>query len=503
VKTVSRKTKRFGTAAIAVGLSMVAAGGPSLLAPTAGNASSHREAPLSSAEPQTDATDLYAFVSPDDPSKVTLISNWLPFQVPAGGPNFYPWAPGARYDINIDNNGDAKADIIYRWKFTSHYRSDKTFLYNTGVVEHLDDPDLNFSQTYDLTEHRRSSTGWTKKLLVNDAIAAPSHVGDASIPDYGQLVKEATVPLSGMKGQTYAGQTEDPFFLDLRVFDLLYGGDLSERGKDTLKGINVSTLALQVPKSAIATNASPIVGVWTTASRKSVVVTGSDGSQMKDGGYVQVSRLGNPLVNEVVIPVGEKDKFNASKPHNDGQFASHVLEPELPKLIEAVYGIPAPATPRNDLVAVFLTGVPGLNKPAKVTPSEMLRLNTSIAPAAEPNRLGVIAGDTAGFPNGRRLADDVVDIAIQVMEGELTGNPNDLGDLVDVNDVEFGTSFPYVALPHSGSNGSPAATSREVELKASTTGTTDGSTSGLVIITAGLLLAAMGATARRRATVRR
>lgn len=498
MNTVSRKTKRLGTTAIAVGLSVLAAGGPAMLGSTAGNASSHREAPLSAAEPQTDATDLYAFVSPDDPSKVTLISNWMPFQVPAGGPNFYPWAPGVRYDVNIDSNGDAKADTIYRWVFKSHYRNQQTFLYNTGVVEHLDDPDLNFYQTYDLTKLRRTSSGWTKKLLVDDAMAAPSHVGDASMPDYGQLVKEATVALPG-GGQTYAGQTEDPFFLDLRVFDLLYGGDLSETGKDTLKGINVSSLALQVPKAELATAANPIIGVWTTASRKQVVIIKKDGSQKRVGRWVQISRLGNPLVNEVVIPVGKKDKFNGSQPKNDGQFASHVVDPELPKLIQAVYGIPAPATLRNDLVSVFLTGVDGLNKPARVTPSEMLRLNTSIMPTAEPNRLGVIAGDTAGFPNGRRLADDVIDIAIQVVEGELVGNPNDLGDAVDANDVEFGTSFPYVALPHSGSGGSPVSISREVELKASTTETaTTGSTAGLVTITAGLLLVTMGATARRR-----
>jgi hypothetical protein len=245
-------------------------------------------------------------------------------------------------------------------------------------------------------------------------------------------------------GRVFAGQAEDPFFLDLRVFDLLYGGDLSEVGDDTVAGFGVNSVALQVDKKQLTRDGDPVVGIWSTTSRKD-----------SHGRYRQVSRLGMPLVNEVVIPLGKKDRFNASRPRDDAQFGQHVIDPELPKLIEAIYGIDAPATPRNDLVQVFLTGVPGLNQPKQVRPSEMLRLNTSIPPTAKPNRLGVIGGDNAGYPNGRRLTDDVVDISLQVVEGELTGSPNDLGDAVDANDVAFGKAFPYLALPKSGSDTMP------------------------------------------------
>jgi len=219
-----------------------------------------------------------------------------------------------------------------------------------------------------------------------------------------------------------------------------------------------------VPKSEIAAGndaaKNPVVGVWTTAERQSVRVESAKGSQKFNGPFVQVSRLGQPLVNEVVAPVGAKDLFSSSKPDKDGQFLKAVTEPEVPKLIEAIYKIKAPATPRNDLVEVFLTGVKGLNQPAKVTPSEQLRLNMSIPATAAANRLGVISGDKAGFPNGRRLADDVIDIALRVMEGELLGTKTKLGDGVDANDVAFENTFPYVALPHSGSLGASAAVTK-------------------------------------------
>ncbi len=256
-------------------------------------------------------------------------------------------------------------------------------------------------------------------------------------------------PTSARTGRSFVGQAEDPFFLDLRVFDLLYGGDFSETGDDTLDGFNVNSVALQVPRRWVAKKhnpkKNPIIGTWSTTSKKSV-----------GGGYRQVSRLGMPLVNEVVLPLAVKDAFNASKPTDDVAALDYVTNPELPKLIEAIYGIPEPETPRNDLVSVFLTGVEGLNKPAgKITPSEQLRLNMSTPVSQDPNRLGVIGGDNQGFPNGRRLADDVVDIALQVVEGELVGNPNDLSDGVNRNDVEFGDEFPYLALPESGSNEDP------------------------------------------------
>jgi Domain of unknown function (DUF4331) len=441
------------------------------LAPTASFASSHREAPLTAADPQIDGTDLYTFVSPDRPNTVTFISSWDPFEEPAGGPNFFPWAEGVHYDINIDNNGDAKPDVTYRWVFTNH-GDPNTFLYNNGPVTQLDppDPNLTFYQTYDL----QKVVGNNVTTLVHDAMAVPDDVGTGSMPDYrGNLFDAGSYPFGSAPSFTWAGQSDDPFFLDLRVFDLLYGGDLSETGDDTLTGFNVNTLALQVRMKNVALkhkpDVNPIIGVWTTASRKSMRVENGDGTQTFSGPNVQVSRLGNPLVNEVVIPRGKKDLFNASQPKNDGQFLGYVHDdPELPEVVHAVYpSIPVPdsdngtaGVQRDDLVQVFLTGINGLNQPPNVTPSEELRLNMSIPPC-EPGScndysdLGVIGGDNAGFPNGRRLSDDILDASLQVVEGELIGNPNDLGDGVNANDVPFNEEFPYVAYPHPGSAADP------------------------------------------------
>jgi hypothetical protein len=435
----NRATRRRRAVATLTGGALLVGVGAVGLAPNGAVASSHREAPLISGMPQYDTTDVYAFVSPDAPKKTTIIANWTPFEEPSGGPNFYPFPTDAQYDIRIDNDGDAKADQIYRWTFTKSVQNNQTFLYNTGQVTSLDDPDLNVRQEFTLT---RINVGGKTRVIAEGPVA-PSHNGETSMPDYGQLRDEAITPVLDGKGKTYAGQADDPFFLDLRVFDLLYGGDLSEVGNDTLAGYNVNTVALQIPSARLTEGDDPVVGVWSTTQKRTA-----------SGDWAQVSRLGNPLVNEVVIPLKDKNKFNASRPIDDPQFLDYVTEPHLADLIEAVYGIPAPATPRDDLVSVFLTGVDGLNKPANLAaPGEMLRLNTDIPPSENPERLGVIAGDTAGFPNGRRLADDVIDISLQVVEGELVGSPNDLGDAVGENDKAFGESFPYVALPHEGSVG--------------------------------------------------
>ncbi|MBU6532820.1 DUF4331 domain-containing protein [Streptomyces mayonensis] len=421
----------------------LAAAGTTALEPGAASASSHREAPLISGTPQYDNTDLYAFVSPDRPDTTTLVANWIPFEEPAGGPNFFTFAEDAQYDLNVDNDGDALGDLVFRYTFTTHTKNDKTFLYNTGEVTGLDDPDLNITQTYDLELiELHGGKEASRTPLAHGVPVAPSNVGKASMPDYGTLRKQAVHQLEG-GAQTFAGQADDPFFLDLRVFDLLYGGNLSEVGNDTLKGYNVNSIALQVPNHMIVQSAEqPVVGIWSTTRRKNA-----------QGEFTQVSRLGNPLVNEVVNPLKDKDTFNASEPADDAQFLANVTNPELPKLVEAVYGIEAPAEPRDDLVDVFLKGVADLNQPPHVTPSEQLRLNTSVAPAAEPKRLGVLDGDNAGFPNGRRLTDDVLDAALQVVEGELVGSANDLGDAVDANDKEFEQAFPYVAQPTEGSRG--------------------------------------------------
>ena len=444
----SRPTKQQGAVALACAGGLLTAVGFAGLGPLAATASSHREAPLIAGTPQYDNTDTYAFRSPEKQNTVTLVANWLPFEEPAGGPNFYSFATDAQYDIKIDNNHDAKPDVIFRWTFKDHYVTKDTFLAANGPVTSLKDKNLNFYQTYKLVKIKHGKT----KVIVRKKRVAPSNIGSATMPNYAALRNQAvTSPKKNVK--SFVGQAEDSFFLDLRVFDLLYGGDFSEAGDDTLAGFNVQSVALQVPKRYVAKKGNakkfPIIGVWSTTQKKST-----------NGKFVQVSRLGAPLVNEVVIPLKLKDAFNGLEPTGDAAAAlKYVTNPELPKLIEAVYGIKAPKTPRNDLVSVFLTGVEGLNMPkGKMTPSEQLRLNMSTPVTAQPNRLGVIGGDVQGFPNGRRLGDDVLDIALQVVEGELVGNPNDLSDGVDTNDVAFGTTFPYLALPASGSDANPHPT---------------------------------------------
>jgi hypothetical protein len=512
-------------------------------------ASSHREAPLIAGDPRVDNTDLYAFVSPDKKNTVTLIANVIPFEEPAGGPNFYPFQDGAHYDINIDNDGDAKAEIVYRWQFyTDDDRGNDTFLYNNGAVNSVKDKTLLFKQKYTLTriEHGK----WKK---VAHGTVAPSNVGKASMPDYAKLRDEAVtkVKVKG-GGKTFAGQADDPFFADLRVFDLLYGGDLSETGTDTLAGYNVNSIALQVPKSdlALKKNAkrNPVIGIWTSTAKQSVKLGG--GKAKPVGKFAQVSRLGNPLVNEVVLPAGLKDAFNAITPDIDAtipEVVARVTDPELPKLIEAIYKIPAPKGPRNDLVEIFLTGIAKkaptldgkkapiqadlnsqiLNKDVKAknfVPSEMLRLNTAVAPTAEPNRLGVIGGDLQGFPNGRRLEDDAIDISIQAVEGAAQEGKIvealAAGDAVDANDQAFEAKFPYVALPNVNSvntsakeGGDKSADKASVNGKkvlqvapiSSQTGPLGGSTS--TFLGAGALAALLGGGAiamyRRRQTAGR
>jgi hypothetical protein len=447
--SVSRRS-----AALTVTGGLLVAAGMAGIGPSGAQASSHREAPLIAGAPQYDTTDVYAFRSPERRNTISFIANWLPFSEPAGGPNFYSFAPDARYNIKIDNDGDARPDIVYRWEFKDNYRSRDTFLYNNGEVTSLNDENLNYYQTYRLTQIRDGR----ERVLIRNRPVVPSDVGETSMPDYEALREEGTTSVGSGRTRmaSFAGQAEDPFFLDLRVFDLLYGGDLSESGDDTLAGFNVNSVALQVNRRMLADDRNvpdnPVIGVWSTTDRRGV-----------DGSYRQVSRLGMPLVNEVVIPVGDKDKFNGSAPRNDGQFLDYVTKPELPKVVEAVYGFEAPAEPRNDLVSVFLTGLEGLNQPDGVTPSEQLRLNIGTPVSEEPNRLGALAGDNQGFPNGRRLGDDVLDIALQASQGALLspaqGDPESeddgLGDGVNANDVAFGDSFPYLGLPARGSDEAP------------------------------------------------
>ncbi|MEV6277912.1 DUF4331 domain-containing protein [Nocardia sp. NPDC051832] len=472
-RTPQRGLRRAGIALAAAGVAVLSGTG-GLVVPTAA-ASSHREAPLIAADPAGDNTDVYAFVSPDQPDTVTIVANWFGLQEPNGGPNFYPWATDANHDINIDNDGNGKPDISYRVTFTTDdRRGNKTFLYNNGPVTGLNDENLLYRQNYTLSV----SHGANDWRPISTGVSAPSYTGPASMPDYGVLRSEATKTLPG-GGTVYVGAAEDPFFLDLRVFDLLYGGDLSEVGTDTLAGTNVNTIVLRVPMKDLALKGdakrNPVIGVWSDTERRTLQLAPGTATPMGD--FVQVSRLGNPLVNEVVVPNGLKDAFNSLSPSADAGIPAvvqRVTDPELARLLEALYKVPAPATPRNDLVEIFLTGIaknaPTLdNTPAPIQadlnsqilnadadpkafrPSEMLRLNMSVPLTAQPNRLGVLAGDLQGFPNGRRLADDVVDIELQAIVGAAqTGKLVDAlatGDQVDVNDVAFSDTFPYVALP--------------------------------------------------------
>ena len=457
------------------------------------NASSHREAPLITSDPKADATDVYAFVSPRDEDNVVLIANYMPFQEPAGGPNFYFFDDSVRYEINVDNDGDAEADIIYRFEFDSGYQSEDTFLYATGPVEALDADTQNFRQTYTLTK----ITDEGEEELVSDAPVPPSNIGPKTYPDYDELMEAAYVDLPG-DGQVFAGQVEDPFFVDLgAAFDLINVRELPGNnggGIDALAGFNVHSLVLEIPKEEVTNDGSnptelddpaAVIGVWTSSYRQSTRVLNGDGTVSNSGDWVQVSRLGQPLVNEVVIPVGMKDRFNASTPSDDVQFANFVANPEFPVILNLLFGIFVPPQDdfgtedqRDDLITIFLTGIPGLNQPAGVTPSEQLRLNLAVPVTEEPNRFGVIAGDNQGFPNGRRLGDDVVDIALRVMAGAAYPlfHPEfvpdeigvQLGDGVDFNDRKFKKNFPYVVGPYSGFDSNPhqnAKTEKEVEDK--------------------------------------
>ena len=327
-------TRRRVLALLAAGATV--ASSAALLAPGSSLASSHREAPYTLSDPLVDNTDTYAFVSPDDQSKVTLMADFNGFQEPAQGPNFYPFDNKARYEIHVDNNGDAKPDITYRWTFkdvdnratAERGATDGTFLLNDGPVRSFDDPTLKFKQTYTLQGIRYNADGTEQApiALVTDGKAAPPNVGRASTPDYAKLRAEAITPTSVAGGKAFAGPADDPFFLDLRIFDLLHGGDFSEVGYDGLSGFNVNNVSVQVPKSLLVANGdaskNPVIGVWSTTSRArqrilladnappATSVTEDSDTAQDSGPFVQVSRLGNPLVNESVVPANLKDFFN-------------------------------------------------------------------------------------------------------------------------------------------------------------------------------------------------
>ena len=427
-------------------------------------ASSHREAPLISGDPLADNTDLYAFVSPRNPDRVTFIANFIPFEAPYGGPNFFKFDDNVLYEIMIDNNADAVEDVTFQFRFKTQVMNPNTFLYNTGPITALDAAAFNVRQTYSVTRVTGPRRRGAAQVLATDVPTPPVNVGLRSTPGYAALAAAAVRQLPNST-QVFAGQRDDPFFVDLNVFDLLAVPPADVDNSDSLAGFNVHSIAIEVPITSLTSNGSrpgsatdpaAVIGIWSTASRPSVT-SRAGGSEASSPRYVQVSRLGHPLVNEVVIPRGTKDTFNSIEPTSDAAALEFVLNPEVPKLLSALFGIQSPATPRNDLVTIFLTGIPGLNQPPNVKPSEMLRLNVAIGPVATPNRLAVLAGDIAGFPNGRRLGDDVVDIAFRVMAGATPLTPNfnaginaQLGDGINANDVPFLDVFPYVGLPRAG-----------------------------------------------------
>ncbi len=460
--------------------------GTLLNAPLAG-ASSHREAPMIAGDPYADLTDVYAFVSPDKPDFVTLIVDAIPYEDPMGGPNYYQFDPKVRYQLHVAQAGHNTADITYNVEFQTTVKNPNTFLYNFGPFAKAGDANLNVSQTATVTKQVR---GVGDTVIGTNMPVQPVNIGPHSNPPQidGKDSGNSASGVSGQAGITammngegwfYAGQRADPFFLDLGVFDLLALRPFDNlhkvvslpatEGVNSFNGFNVHSIAMQIPVTMLTTDgaaakadgSNSIIGVWATTWRRQTRVLSNDGfGDNQTGDWVQVERLGNPLVNEVVVPLGVKDHFNATPPSGDAEFLPAVTNPELPGLINALYGVPVPAAPRNDLVTIFLTGIPGLNQPANVQASEMLRLNMGVAPTAglgKGNRLGVLGGDNAGFPNGRRLEDDVVDIAIQAMAGATPLTPdfnkapnNLLGDGVNQSAQPFNGGFPYLSQPYQG-----------------------------------------------------
>jgi hypothetical protein len=457
--------------------------------------SSHREAPEISKDPVADSTDLYAFVSPDNPGTVTLIANYIPLQEPAGGPNFYEFGDDVLYEIHIDNNGDSRADITYQFTFSTRLTTPTSFLYNTGPIHSLSDPSWNSKQFYQVTVLE----GLQARILGRNLACPPCNVGILSTPDYeANLGRHAVHTLPG-KVKVFAGQRAEEFYVDLgSIFDLgnlrplqeanVYAkaaGLKSAPGVNTTDRLNVHSIAIQVPISQLTVPGHPTIGVWTTASRQRARVLGTLGERaVLSGPFSQVSRLGNPLFNEVIVPLGQKDYWNTQQPVKDKQFAPLVANPELASLLPVLYpgafphlaALDAARTARADLEAILLTGIPsglidGFTNFTGPVQADMLRLNTSIRPTPSDSgtfsTLGLIGGDPAGFPNGRRVTDDVVTIELRAIAGAVYPlvDPSYVVDTVvpDVTDGLTGanvtnqplTVFPYLGVPYDGYDNPP------------------------------------------------
>ncbi len=433
--------------------------------------SSHREAPEISKDPVADNTDVYAFVSPDRPDTVTIITNYLPAEVPAGGPNFFEFGNDVLYSIYIDNDGDGLPEITYEFSFETEIRNPNTFLYNTGPIGSLTDPNWNKRQFYNVVREDRRG----ERIVGEELACPPCNIGPRSTPKYAAL-GEAAVHKLPTGEVVFAGQ-----LADLRPFQNLHLIPTAKApGVDTLQTLNVHSIAIQVPikdltaDGSVPTNvmsAKAVLGIWGSASRRKMRLRDDANDERSEAGpWVQVSRLGNPLFNEVMIPLGLKDEWNARRPADDKDFIAHVQHPELAKLLPVLYPkvfphLEALTAPREDLVAIFLTGlppgiVPGFQNNTGKVLAEMLRLNVAVPPAATPNVLGLVAGDPAGYPNGRRVIDDVTTIAIRAIAGityplvKKTYEPDAAASAVTqgITPLPFRSqaTFPYVAAPHDG-----------------------------------------------------
>jgi hypothetical protein len=456
--------------------------------------SSHREAPGISKDPVADNTDTYAFISPDRPDTVTIITNYIPIEAPAGGPNFYEFGEDVLYHIYIDNDADAKPDVIYEFRFQTLLRNRNTFLYNTGPITSLGSVNWNRRQVY--TVWRRLEGQANGQVIAQGLTSPPCNIGPRSTPDYEGLAAAAVHALPG-GGKVFAGQRAEGFFVDLgSIFDLAVLRPVQNLhllplpaapGVNATKDVNVHTIAIQVPISQLTRDGSTpgnpadaraVLGIWGAASRRRVSVRERADEDVHTGPWVQVSRLGNPLFNEVIVPMARKDRWNALSPSADAEFLQFVQHPELAKLLPVLYPGVFPhlaglTAARADLVAILLTGVPGGIVPGfqnftGTAFADMLRLNVAIPPAANPNALGVVGGDLAGFPNGRRVADDVVTIELRAVAGATYPlvNPAYVPDaaIPAVSDgltaqnsgVHYVTHFPYLGVPHDGFH-TPAA----------------------------------------------
>lgn len=450
--------------------------------------SSHREAPEISKDPVADNTDLYAFVSPDKPDTVTIIANYIPLEGPDGGPNFYEFGHDVMYNIYIDNDGDAVPEITYEFRFHTHIRNPDTFLYNTGRITSVNDATWNRPQRYSV--HKIDKNG--KKTRIGEKLSCPPcNIGPRSTPSYGVLAEEAIHKLPS--GETvFAGQRREGFYVDLgSVFDLLalrpfqslhrFPPKKDEPGVDSTSMVNVHSIAVQVPKTMLTrdgsnptstTDSKSVIGVWAGASRRRATIRNGNGKITHAGPFVQISRLGNPLINEAVIPMSEKDLWNSLPPVRDSQFVKYYAKPEVPGLLVLLYPgvfphLAAYKKDRVDLEYILLKGIPaGVVSPkfqnyTGPTPADMLRLNMAVRPTTrKPSPYGILGGDLAGFPNGRRVFDDTVTIELRALAGltiplvDPSYTPDGAASLIyDVTPPPMSryiSRFPYLGNPLSG-----------------------------------------------------